>query len=89
MSPTIATAVTGHLAEVFALQRIPLKIFTDNRQPFNYKEWYTFRDKYCFKHTTLSPHYPQLSNIIGRHVCNMKSTLSKAKDSIEFLGFKH
>ena len=42
-------------------------------------EWYTFRDKYGFKHTTSSLHYPQYNAFINIHT--IKSALYKANDS--------
>ena len=51
---TTTTAVTDHLTELFALKVTPLEVFMDNGQSFNSKEWYSFVDKYGFKHTTSS-----------------------------------
>ena len=74
MSSTTMSVVIGYLAEMFAFEGIPLEIFSDRGQPFNYKEWYTLVDKNHFK-----AHYLQSNSFIERHVCTMKSALNKAK----------
>ena len=51
MSSTTANGIIYHLKELFPLEE-PSEFFTDNRQPFNTKEWHTFTDKYSFQHTT-------------------------------------
>ena len=81
MSSITKTTVINHLTVLFALKGIPLEVCTDNGQHFSTKQWYTFTDKYGFKHTTFSPHYLQSKSFIKSHVCTMKSTLSKAKAS--------
>ena len=57
ISFTTVAALINHLAEPFALKEKPLEIFLDNGQPFNSKEWYTFKDKYGFKQTISGLHY--------------------------------
>ena len=52
MSSTTATSVIECLTELYALKGLPLEIFTEKDNPFNYKDWYTFTDKYAFDHTT-------------------------------------
>ena len=46
---------------------------------FSSKEWYTFTEKYGFKHMTSNPHCLQTNNIIEQNVHAIKNTFTKAK----------
>ena len=81
ISSTITSAVIDHITELSALERTPLEVFTDNKQPFSSKEWYTFPDKYGFKHTTSSLYYSQSNGFLKKNVHTMKSAFSEAKTS--------
>ena len=50
MSFTNANAVINCLTELFAFKETLKDVFTDNRQLLSSQEWYTFTDKYGFKH---------------------------------------
>ena len=67
--------VIGCPSELFSFEGILLIVFIYNGQCFNSKEWYSFKGKYIFKHSTSSQHYPQSSGFIKRHACTIKSNV--------------
>lgn len=78
LSSKTATSVISALKNIFAINGIPLEIFSDNGPPFNSREFKDFAEKYDITLTTSSPHYPRSNGLVERHIQTVKSLLTKA-----------
>lgn len=78
LSSKTASSVISSLKNIFAINGIPLEIFSDNGPPFNSREFKIFAEKYDITLSTSSPHYPRSNGLIARHIGTVKSLLTKA-----------
>ena len=60
MCSTAAATVTGCLTQLFSPKGTHLETWTTDN-PFNFKEWCTFIDKYSFIYIPLNLYYPQFN----------------------------
>ena len=64
----------------FSKYGIPELLITDNGPQYACNEFKEFTEKYDFKHTTSSPHFPQSNGQAERTVQTVKQLLSKSDD---------
>ena len=70
-----------HLRELFASEGIPATVMSDNRPPFNGKEFRQFVHEFDFMHTTSSPHFHQSNGFIEAMVKKVKNAYKKTDGS--------
>ena len=72
-----SSCIIKYLSQIFSEQGIPKILFTDNGPCYDSAEFRKFSEKYGFRHTTSSPHFPQSNGLAERLVGIVKSTLKK------------
>ena len=72
------------LIDLFSIEGYPDKIVSDNRPPFQSKEFAKFLSGLGIKHTTSSPGYPHSNGFIERHIQMVKNMLSKSSNTRSF-----
>ena len=80
---TTAPKVIRKLKTIFETHGIPGEVKSDNGPPFNSEEFKKFSKHFGFKHTTVSPRYPQANGLAEKAVQIAKNLLTKAKKSGE------
>ena len=68
------------MKSVFSRYGIPELLISDNGPQYVSKEFEEFAEKYNFKHTTSSPHFPQSNDQAERTVQTVKRLLSRSDD---------
>lgn len=74
-SPTVIT----HTKSMFARHGIPSEVISDNGPQYASKDFLLFAKQWEFKHTTVSPRYPQANGLVEKEVQTVKNILTKAK----------
>ena len=59
LTSTTSNAVIAGIKSIFSRYGMPELLITDNGPQYACKEIKEFAEKYKFKHTTSSPHFPQ------------------------------
>ena len=72
------------LINLFSIEGYPDEIVSDNRPPFQSKEFAKFLSGLGIKHTTSSPGYPHSNGFIERHIQTVKNMLSKSSNTWSF-----
>ena len=72
------------LINPFSIEGYPDEIVSDNRPPFQSKEFAKFLSGLGIKHTTSSPGYPRSNGFIERHIQMVKNMLSKSSNTRSF-----
>ena len=72
------------LIDLFSIEGYPDEIVSDNRPPFQSKEFAKFLSGLGIKHTTSSPGYPCSNGFIERHIQMVKNMLSKSSNTWSF-----
>ena len=72
------------LINLFSIEGYPDEIISDNRPPFQSKEFAKFLSGLGIKHTTSSPGYPHSNGFIERHIQTVKNMLSKSSNTQSF-----
>ena len=72
------------LIDLFSIEGYPDEIVSDNRPPFQSKEFTKFLSGLGIKHTTSSPGYPRSNGFIERHIQTVKNMLSKSSNTRSF-----
>ena len=72
------------LIDLFSIEWYPDEIVSDNRPPFQSKEFAKFLSGLGIRHTTSSPGYPQSNGFIERHIQMVKNMLSKSSNTRSF-----
>ena len=80
LTSTTANAVITAMKSSFSKYGIPELLITDNGPQYACNEFKEFTEKYDFKHTTSSPHFPQSNGQAERTVQTVKQLLSKSDD---------
>ena len=70
-----------HLRELIATESIPAIVMSDNRPPFNGKEYKQFAHDFDFVHTTSSPHFHQSNGFTEAMVKKVKNAYKKTDGS--------
>ena len=71
-------SLRDRLIDLFSIEGYPDEIVSDNRPPFQSKEFAKFLSGLGIKHTTSSPGYPRSNGFIERHIRTVKNMLSKS-----------
>ena len=77
-------SLRDHLIDLFSIEGYPDEIVSDNRPPFQSKEFAKFLSGLGIKHTTSSPGYPRSNGFIERHIQTVKNMLSKSSNTRSF-----
>ena len=77
-------SLRDHLIDLFSIEGYPDEIVSDNRPPFQSKEFAKFLSGLGIKHTTSSPGYPHSNGFIERHIQMVKNMLSKSSNTWSF-----
>ena len=77
-------SLRDHLIDLFSLEGYPDEIVSDNRPPFQSKEFAKFLSGLGIKHTTSSPGNPCSNGFIEQHIQMVKNMLSKSPDTWSF-----
>ena len=77
-------SLRDRLIDLFSIEGYPDKIVSDNRPPFQSKEFAKFLSGLGIKHTTSSPGYPRSNGFIERHIQTVKNMLSKSSNTWSF-----
>ena len=77
-------SLRDRLINLFSIERYPDEIVSDNRPPFQSKEFAKFLSSLGIKHTTSSPGYPRSNGFIERHIQMVKNMLSKSSNTWSF-----
>ena len=80
LTSTTSGAVISAIKSVFSRHGIPELLISDNGPQYVSKEFEEFAEKYNFKHTTSSPHFPQSNGQAERTVQTVKRLLSRSDD---------
>ena len=80
LTSTTSGAVISAIKLVFSRHGIPELLISDNGPQYVSKEFEEFAEKYNFKHTTSSPHFPQSNGQAERTVQTVKRLLSRSDD---------
>lgn len=73
-----AQSVVTTLKNIFAINGLPMEIFSDNGPPFDSREYITFARSYDIKLTTSSPRYPRSNGMVERSIQTIKNLFLKA-----------
>ena len=68
LTSVTSAGVISVLKAIFSCHSIPVKFRSDNGQQFTSQEMNEFAERYCFTHTTSSPHYPKSNSLAERMV---------------------
>ena len=77
-------SLRDRLIDLFSIEGYPDEIVSDNRPPFQSKEFAKFVSGLGIKHTTSSPGYPRSNGFIERHIQTVKNMLSKSSNTQSF-----
>ena len=77
-------SLRDRLIDLFSIEGYPDEIVSDNRPPFQSKEFAKFLSGLGIKHTTSSPGYPRSNGFIERHIQTVKNMLSKSSNTWSF-----
>ena len=77
-------SLRDYLIDLFSIEEYPDKIVSDNRPPFQSKEFAKFLSSLGIKHTTSSPGYPHSNGFIEWHIQMVKNMLSKSSNTRSF-----
>ena len=79
-------SLRDRLIDLFSIEGYPDEIVSDNRPPFQSKEFAKFLSGLGIKHTTSSPGpgYPHSNGFIERHIQTVKNMLSKSSNTRSF-----
>ena len=77
-------SLRDHLIDLFSIEGYPDEIVSDNRPPFQSKEFAKFLSGLGIKYTTSSPGYPRSNGFIERHIQMVKNMLSKSSNTRSF-----
>ena len=77
-------SLRDRLIDLFSIEGYPDEIVSDNRPPFQRKEFAKFLSSLGIKHTTSSPGYPRSNGFIERHIQTVKNMLSKSSNTGSF-----
>ena len=77
-------SLRDHLIDLFSIEGYPDEIVSDNRPPFQSKEFAKFLSSLGIKHTTSSPGYPHSNGFIERQIQMVKNMLSKSSNTWSF-----
>ena len=77
-------SLRDHLIDLFSIEGYPDKIVSDNRPPFQSKEFAKFLSGLGIRHTTSSPGYPRSNGFIELHIQTVKNMLSKCSNTWSF-----
>ena len=84
LPPLTSTDVISATSSSILVFGIPNEIISNNGSQFVIKEYHDFADRYGFKLTTSSPHYPRCHGFIRRQVQTIKNVLNRcAKDGTD------
>ena len=75
-----SAGVISALKAIFSRHGIPVEFRSDNGPQFASQEMKEFAERYCFTHTTSSPHYPQSNGLAERTVKTVKKLISNTDD---------
>ena len=75
-----SAGVISALKAIFFHHGIPVELRSDNGPQFTSQEMKEFAERYCFTHTTSSPHYPQSNGLAERTVKTVKKLISNTDD---------
>ena len=64
---------------MFSRHGIPSEVISDNGPQYASKDFSLFAKQWEFKHTTVSPRYPQANGLVEKEVQTVKNILTKAK----------
>ena len=76
---TKSTTVITYTKSMFARHGIPSQVISDNGPQYASKDFSLFAEQWEFKHTTVSPRYPQANGLVEKEVQTVKNILTKAK----------
>ena len=76
---TKSTTVITYTKSMFARHGIPSEVISDNGPQYASKDFSLFAEQWEFKHTTVSPRYPQANGLVEKEVQTVKNILTKAK----------
>ena len=76
---TKSTTVITYTKSIFARHGIPSEVISDNGLQYSSKDFSLFAKQWEFKHTTVSPLYPQANGLVEKEVQTVKHILTKAK----------
>ena len=76
---TKSTTVITYTKSMFARHGIPSEVISDNGPQYASKDFSLFAEQWEFKHTTVSPRYPQANGLVEKEVQAVKNILTKAK----------
>ena len=77
-------SLRNRLIDLFSIEGYPDKIVSDNRPPFQSKEFAKFLSGLGIKHTISSPGYPRSNGFIEQHIQTVKNMLSKSSNTRSF-----
>ena len=76
---TKSTTVITYTKSMFARHGIPSEVISNNGPQYASKDFSLFAEQWEFKHTTVSPWYPQANGLVEKEVQTLKKILTKAK----------
>ena len=79
LADTKSTTVITCTKSVFARHGIPSEVISDNDPQYSSNDFSLFAKQWEFKHTTVSPLYPQANGLVEKEVQTVKNILTKAK----------
>ena len=77
-------SLRDRLIDLFSIEGYPDEMVSDNRPPFQSKEFAKFLSGLGIKHTTSSPGYPHSNGFIERHIQTVRNMLSKSSNTRSF-----
>ena len=77
-------SLRDRLIDLFSIEGYPEEIVSDNRPPFQSKEFAKFLSSLGIKHTTSSPGYPHSNGFIEKHIQTVNNMLSKSSNTRSF-----
>ena len=76
---TKSNTVITHIKSAFARHGTPCQVISDNDPQYSSKEFESFTKQWQFKHTIISPLYPQANGLVEKSLQTVKNLLTKAK----------